>query len=101
MIKLRIIYYSIVYGYSAILGACLTLLGTTLAGVTNCNIWVLMTGIMLPLIVGIGVYLGGFCWYFSIDLYKRYQTFKAIRLARQIDKDQKNIWTMIKKLKDS
>jgi hypothetical protein len=100
MIRLQLLYYGIIYGYTAVMGICMTLIFTTLNGLTDCSYWLLAALLFLPLIMIVIMFLGGFSYSFSMDLYRRYNTFRVIRGLKQIEKDQQGIRDMLDKLKN-
>jgi len=98
---LKHIYNILLYGYMAFIIASLILLFTNLLHYTDVNYWLLCAFIIIPAVIMLVVFLGGFSYYFSIDIYKRYNTYKAIKLGRQIEQDQRRIKGMIDTLKES
>jgi len=98
---LKYIYNILLYGYMTFIVVSLVLLLTNLLGYTTINYWLICSFIIIPAVIMLVVFLGGFSYYFSIDIYKRYNTYKAIKLGRQIEQDQRRIKGMIDTLKES
>jgi len=98
---LKHIYNILLYGYMAFIVVSLGLLFTNAMGYTNVSYWLLCSFVIIPAVIMLVVFLGGFSYYFSMDVYKRYNTMRAFKLGREIEKDQRNIQRMINTLKNS
>ena len=99
MKKLSTIYNIVTYSYLVLVVLSMVLLFTNLTYITSVSYWLLGVVIFMPLIVSIVIFLGGFSYHFSIDIYKRYQTFRAIKLGKQAEQEQRDIQDMLDKLK--